>query len=161
MLSDRIFEILLDKGLLALVVALFGFVLGRVLERYKRDQALVLELGKARSAAIIATYGILAKYRSRTDQLIVALTTQRPPDELTRAAEGLDALHSELEDTISRHRFLLGEDFHQAAIEYANLQRDKADHVTKGDREGLLKCQARIRELQHQVQGFLPALVRP
>lgn len=44
---------LVDKGLLALVAVVFGYFVNKALERYKRNQAVTLELGKARVAAFL------------------------------------------------------------------------------------------------------------
>jgi hypothetical protein len=115
---ERVLEILLDKGLLALILLVFGFVLKRALERYKRDQAILLALGKTRADA---TLEVLAQ-AARVNGTALSVLEKKPDDSdasarMKRATEEV----TKLKVVLDKHRFLIGK-YYELCFFYVHIQ---------------------------------------
>jgi hypothetical protein len=93
-LRDELIKIVLDKFLFGLIAAGVSLYAARHLERYKRDQAMTLELGRARAQAFVKTYGILmavlimvSEYTSYGTGSPIPVPLRLTPEDLLRKAK--------------------------------------------------------------------------
>ena len=103
---DKLIWMVIDKVLLAGAGALIAYFAARSLERYRRDQAMVLELGKARAQAFARLMALLGEHAA----LIMALAggVERTEDNMRwlNAPDRTEQFRKELYTTIvPRNRF--------------------------------------------------------
>ncbi len=118
---NKLWPLLLDKALLGAVAVLLGFVLAKQLERFRRLQAGIGELVKARITATTEVYAGLFSFEEvlhheELNSFPGMDSRQMPPPPI----ETGDVLYAAAARSIARHRFLLGPDFYSAATSYLN-----------------------------------------
>ncbi|WDE07809.1 hypothetical protein SG34_013540 [Thalassomonas viridans] len=153
-------EIFLEKGLLAVILSVFTFVLARVLERYKRDQAVFTELAKLRSKSLVEAFNLLSEYESKVHGTLVHVVKKET--ELAKEMNGVaQELHAQLIHMVDANRFLLGEELYKLCIEFSNLQTSKLKAVDISNLDKLKSIDLEISRIRVQVQRYLPGFKVP
>jgi hypothetical protein len=143
---------LLDKGLLALLLAVAAFIGSRLLEKFKATQAVRSETTKARIQAMNTTWAAITGWRA------FALARSHPYQTTEDWGESRKQIRHGFDDAIEsleRNRFLAGNEFSDDALEYAaRLMQYYQDVVFAGqwDMSGqyaeLRKLSADIRSVE-------------
>lgn len=153
-------EMILDKGLLALVLALFSFGLSRILARYQRDQSVFAELARLRSKSLVDAFNLLSEYESKVQAILVHKVKEQ-----TGEAIKVNSIASELYDNIvsfvDANRFLLGEEMYRLCQEFAKLQTIRIKACDVDNYELLKKTDVEISKIRKDVQKYLPSLRMP
>lgn len=111
----KVLEILLDKGLLVIIAAVFGYVLSRMLERFKRDQAILQNIGIKRAESVFL---VLAQ-ASRLNGAALGAIKREDKNEIDR----IIAEANLLVDLMHEHRYLLG-NYYTLCQHYMEIQVD-------------------------------------
>jgi|GEM_PF-6307682 Ni,Fe-hydrogenase III large subunit len=160
-LRDKILLILIDKGLLALVATLFGFILARGLERYRRRQLVVGELAKLQATALIETVALFTEYEAKINAV---LRLDKPPDIQNPEREPILRKAIEVEERLrnllDKNKFLLGDLYYGVISLYAEEQTKRMLHALAGDKDALRAAWKAANDLRHQMAEFLPPLER-
>jgi hypothetical protein len=168
-LTDREFDLLklvVDKFALALVGALVAFAAALLLERYKRNQAVLAELGKKRAEAFTAVFSRLLQCESAHHDLSSSILLDQfepsapdPELQLVRvrfAKDRLAQLAGRLREEINGARLLLGDDLHALALEY--VSECEASLGAVGERDAWGAHARKLDESRKKMWRYLPAL---
>ncbi len=107
----------LDKGLLAIVVVIVGFVGSRLLERYKAKQVRETELVKAQLQAMSSTWSAIIAWRDGTNWRL-NVSKQWSSDEWTAMKLDIERSFNILMGQLATHRPLTGLEYADTAEEY-------------------------------------------
>jgi hypothetical protein len=148
--KQQIVLALTDKGLLALLIVLAGFIFNRALERFKAAQTVKTETTKARIQAMNATWSEITAWRASA--LSKAGRFQFEP-EWTETKRQIRVGFENTLQVIEGNRFMCGNKFADAAMMHAaKLMQYYEDIVfnKEWDMEGQY---AKLRDLSEDIVG--------
>ncbi|NTX07039.1 hypothetical protein [Myxococcus sp. CA040A] len=156
--------LVIDKGLLTLAGGTIAFIAARALERYRRQQSVVLELGKLRAQAFARVLSAAASHAYHVDQLIAAARTNAEESDKIRVL-GKAAMDSALsiQDVALREAGLIDRKTgkiiqkYLVAISEIDVERMKKGGLTE---EEATNRKDNINELRDELHRFLPPLPR-
>jgi hypothetical protein len=150
-IKQQLLLMLLDKGLLALLVLLAGFVVSRALERFKAAQAVHTETTKARIQAMNTTWSEITAWRA------ACLAKSGPYQTDEQWAESKKQIRLGFDNThevIERNRFMCGNKFANAAEMYAaKLMQYYQDYTFKREWD-MTGEYAKLRQLGEDIEGI-------
>lgn len=124
--KQKIIEIIIENGVLALVLLLLGLWINKKLEKFKSEQSLEGELNKLRVRKIGECFAVHSKYAKLLDGFIISLNEYRNSDlkndeiveKLTPRIEDLKKEKKEVDLITSSHKFWLGDEVHEKALKF-------------------------------------------
>jgi hypothetical protein len=155
--EEKLTLMLLDKGLLALVAGALAYFASRALERYRRNQAVTLELGKARAAAFLRVRTSLGA----CDFLVACLEVEGggvDSDRYQRLLVQLETARTALWERLTQDFGLLDDEAGAAALKYQHALTASYLILSKGGsmREGGLAGE--LDEARRTLERLLPPL---
>lgn len=159
---DKLIWMLIDKLLLAGAGALIAYLAARALERYRRDQAMVLELGKFRAQAFARLMSLLGEHSAFVAALAGGLERTEENLRFLNSPERLAQLRQDLYTTIPRDMALLDPALRSRLKTYVETVYEGLD-LRKADEKPLSKdvlaaWGKKVKETRDAVMELVPRL---
>ncbi|MBZ4402443.1 hypothetical protein [Myxococcus sp. AS-1-15] len=163
--QEKVVLLVIDKGLLAIAGGLVAFIAARALERYRRQQSVVLELGKLRAQAFTRLLGAISAYALHIDEfLAVAHKIDIKHPSVEKHTQATMAAASTLREIALKEGALIDRETGELINEFLtaahppSVERINAGPFSESE---LKERQARIRALRERLRRYLPPLPIP
>lgn len=138
--KQQVLQVLIENGLIALLLLIFGFWINKKLEKFKSEQSLEGEINKLRVNKIGECFALHSKYRQLLNVFIDSLNKYRSSDltndqileKLSAKIEELKEVNKEVELITASHQFWLGEEVHKEALKFNESFPDFCDVLHQG-----------------------------
>jgi hypothetical protein len=157
----KILDSLIDKGFLAISGSIIAYVSARAIERYRRRQAVLLELGKIRAQAFIKVLSLLGEFHFLFDRLIKIEKTDENAAEIEALGARIQSITPELHNTIRRDLVLLDIEAGSILVAIGEQLFSLDTHkLLSGNlpKDELEKRSKKLKELWDAVRSHLPPL---
>ncbi|MCY1022353.1 hypothetical protein [Pyxidicoccus sp. MSG2] len=154
---EKLILMFLDKGLLALMAGVFAYFASRALERYRRNQAVTLELGKARAAAFLRVRSCLGA----CDFLVACLEVEGGGVDSERSRDllaQLETARAALWAQLTKDFGLLDDEAGAAALKYQRALTAGYVIISKGGSMRGGREEAELDEARQELERLLPPL---
>ncbi|NNC01910.1 hypothetical protein HJC10_03455 [Corallococcus exiguus] len=158
---EKVLLLLIDKLLLAGAGAAIVFFFSRALERYKRDQAVTLELGKLRAQAFVRILSSLSSIHAIMNHALERRHEPNIPPDQMFIAERLPIEARKLHDAMLDGGGLLDETTRKLLKDYTesfnefNFKGRTASEISDAELETRRK---KIEILRNRLLAYLPSL---
>lgn len=157
--SDKVWLIIIDKALLALAGGGIALLSAVFIERYKRHQSVVLELGKLRAQAFARIVSLLGEQRAIIDEMLTTKNDAR----FKVLQERLTASAGEQMSSFLKDASLLDETLRVKFRAYAkavtpDVKMDSRPNMSEADAEAR---RVKLNTLREEILAYLPPLPKP
>jgi|GEM_PF-5968436 len=162
---EKVFFLVLDKGLLALAGGGIAFAAALALEKYRRQQAVALELGKLRAQAYARIVGATGVVQAKLELRQKFARIQASPSARTTLEEELRTALVKLYEVAANDAGMLDEDAVLVSNEYITALFDFDEMSGRGaeppgEAKDLAAQRARLKELRQKLVKYVPPLPR-
>lgn len=158
---EKVVLILIDKGLLGVVGAGLTYLVTRAIEKYRRTQAMVLELGKARATAYIRIIGVLTELQTYVDDYLGMDKSDPESQKLAELSAKITEVSAEVQKIVRKESALIEEKVGYEINEYAQAIVRLKENVTTLAPAQLETRLASLRDMRHRLLRYLPPLTLP
>lgn len=152
---------ILEKLVIAIIVALFGFSLNRALERYKARSAFLAGYTDRHIGAIseawrlMYTWEAAVKGHLRFYSSVELEDRHDVVDDLLPAIDESRRLSRDVRTYVDENRFWLGEDLYMKFVKYHNNLDPYIDAVVRGQLDDRSRLELRMQEHQEDILTLL------
>ncbi|MFL5345567.1 MAG: hypothetical protein ACJ8AT_12270 [Hyalangium sp.] len=158
---EKVVLALIDKGLLAMVGTGLTYLVTRAIEKYRRTQAMVLELGKARAAAYIRIISALTELQTYLDDYLIMDKSDPKSPKLAELSEKIAEVSAEVQKIVRRESALIEKEVGHEIDEYAQAIVRLKESVTTLTPAQFETRRASLREIRYRLLRYLPPLTLP
>jgi hypothetical protein len=163
---EKVWLIVIDKALLAVAGGGIAFLSAVFIERYKRHQAVVLELGKLRAQSFARVVSSVWEFQSLLEVVLIA--KRETPEEKAEFAAHLGRFSSALEEMMRSLRkdvALLDDDLSKRFEAYTKLLESETDISRFVERpwteQEIEAYRQKLRGLRAEIMVHIPPLPKP